>query len=44
MLRIQNWHVAWEQHQFGIPRQHAKDSENRRMAFDPDDTWKPLLL
>ena len=35
MLRIQNRHVDWERHQIAIPGAHAKDSENRRVPFDP---------
>jgi hypothetical protein len=35
MLRIQNRHVDWEHHQIAIPGAHAKDSENRRVPFDP---------
>ena len=35
MLRIQNRHVDWGQHQIAIPGNHAKDAENRRIPFDP---------
>jgi integrase len=35
MLRIQNRHVDWDQHQIAIPGAHAKDKENRRIPFDP---------
>jgi integrase len=43
MLRIQNRHVDWEQHQIAIPGQHAKDSENRRIPFDPEGRLAPIL-
>jgi hypothetical protein len=35
MLRIQNRHVDWERFQIAIPGANAKDSENRRVPFDP---------
>ena len=35
MLRIQNRHVEWPQHQIVIPGANAKDAENRRIPFDP---------
>jgi hypothetical protein len=35
MLRIQNRHVEWPQHQIVIPGVNAKDAENRRIPFDP---------
>jgi integrase len=43
MLRIQNRHVDWEQHQIAIPGQHAKDAENRRIPFDPQGRLAPIL-
>ena len=43
MLRIQNRHVDWEQHQIAIPGRHAKDGENRRIPFDPQGRLAPIL-
>ena len=43
MLRIQNKHVDWSQHQIAIPGAHAKDSENRRIPFDPHGRPAPIL-
>lgn len=43
MLRIQNRHVDWERHQIAIPGAHAKDSENRRVPFDPQGRLAPVL-
>jgi len=43
MLRIQNRHVDWEQHQIAIPGRHAKDAENRRIPFDSDGRLAPIL-
>ena len=43
MLRIQNRHVDWEQHQIAIPARHAKDGENRRIPFDPHGRLAPIL-
>jgi integrase len=43
MLRIQNRHVDWERHQIAIPGAHAKDSENRRVPFDPHGRLAPIL-
>ena len=43
MLRIQNRHVDWEHHQIAIPGQNAKDSENRRIPFDPHGRLAPVL-
>jgi hypothetical protein len=43
MLRIQNRHVDWEHHQIAIPGRHAKDSENRRVPFDPQGRLAPIL-
>jgi integrase len=43
MLRIQNRHVDWERHQIDIPGAHAKDSENRRVPFDPQGRLAPIL-
>ena len=43
MLRIQNKHVDWSQHQIAIPGAHAKDSENRRIPFDPHGRLAPIL-
>jgi integrase len=43
MLRIQNRHVDWEQHQIAIPGRHAKDGENRRIPFDPHGRLAPIL-
>jgi integrase len=36
MLRIQNRHADWERQQIAIPGRNAKDSDNRRIPFDPD--------
>jgi integrase len=43
MLRIQNRHVDWSQHQISIPGANAKDSENRRIPFDPQGRLAPIL-
>lgn len=43
MLRIQNRHVDWTQHQIIVPGAHAKDSENRRVPFDPQGRLAPIL-
>jgi hypothetical protein len=43
MLRIQNRHVDWEQHQIAIPGSKAKDRENRRVPFDPKGRLAPIL-
>jgi integrase len=43
MLRIQNRHVDWDQHQIAIPGAHAKDMENRRIPFDPQGRLAPVL-
>lgn len=43
MLRIQNGHVGWERLQIAIPGAHAKDSENRRVPFDPQGRLAPIL-
>jgi hypothetical protein len=43
MLRIQNRHVDWEQHELVIPGANAKDAENRRVPFDPQGRLAPVL-
>ena len=43
MLRIQNRHVDWPQHQIVIPGANAKDAENRRIPFDPKGRLAPIL-
>jgi integrase len=43
MLRIQNRHVDWSQHQIAIPGANAKDAENRRIPFDPHGRLAPIL-
>ena len=43
MLRIQNRHVDWTQHQIVIPGVNAKDAENRRIPFDPKGRLAPIL-
>jgi integrase len=43
MLRIQNRHVDWEQHQIAISGKNEKDAENRRIAFDPQGRLAPVL-
>jgi len=43
MLRIQNRHVDWDQHQIAIPGSNAKDAENRRIPFDPHGRLAPIL-
>jgi integrase len=43
MLRIQNRHVEWPQHQIVIPGANAKDAENRRIPFDPQGRLSPIL-
>jgi integrase len=35
MLRVQNTHVDWEQHQLLIPAANAKSRRPRRVPFDP---------
>jgi integrase len=43
MLRIQNRDVDWAQHQIVIRGVNAKDSENRRIPFDPRGRLAPIL-
>ena len=43
MLRIQNRDVDWAQHQILIRGTNAKDSENRRIPFDPQGRLAPIL-
>ena len=43
MLRIQNRHVDWDQHQIAIPGSNAKDAENRRIPFDPHGRLAPII-
>jgi integrase len=43
MLRIQNRHIDWTQHQIVIPGAHAKDSENRRIPFDQHGRLAAIL-
>lgn len=43
MLRIQNRHIDWAQHQIVIPAEHTKDAENRRIPFDPYGRLTPIL-
>jgi integrase len=43
MLRIQNRHVDWAQHQIVIPGANAKDADNRRIPFDPQGRLAPIL-
>ena len=43
MLRIQNRHIEWPQHQIVIPGANAKDAENRRIPFDPQGRLAPIL-
>jgi integrase len=43
MLRIQNRHVDWSQHQIAIPGANTKDAENRRIPFDPHGRLTPIL-
>ena len=43
MLRIQNRHVDWSQHQIVIPASNTKDAENRRIPFDPKGRLAPIL-
>ncbi|MBI1876262.1 MAG: site-specific integrase [Acidobacteria bacterium] len=43
MLRIQNRHIDWDQHQIAIPGAHAKAAENRRIPFDPQGRLAPIL-
>ncbi len=43
MLRFQNRHVDWTQHEIAIPGTHAKDAENRRVPFDPQGRLAPVL-
>jgi len=43
MLLIQNRRVYWDTHQIGIPGATAKDRENRRVPFDPDDRLAAIL-
>jgi hypothetical protein len=44
ILRIQNRHVEWPQHQIVIPGANAKDAENRRIPFDPQGRLAPILM
>jgi hypothetical protein len=37
ILLIQNKRVNWETYQVGIPGATAKDKENRRIPFNPED-------
>ena len=43
MLRIKNKDVDWAQHQTIIRGANAKDSENRRIPFDPHGRLAPIL-
>jgi integrase len=43
MLRIKNKDVDWTQHQIVIRGANAKDSENRRIPFDPNGRLAPIL-
>jgi integrase len=43
MLKIQNHHVLWDTHQIVIPAEHAKDSESRRIPFEPKGRLAQLL-
>jgi integrase len=43
MLLIQNKRVNWETYQIGIPGATAKDKENRRIPFNPQDRLAAIL-
>ena len=43
MLKIQNRHVLWDTHQIIIPAEHAKDTESRRIPFEPKGRLAQLL-
>ena len=43
MLRLKNRDVDWAQHQLVIRGANAKDSENRRIPFDPEGRLAPIL-
>lgn len=43
MLRLKNRDVDWAQHQIVIRGANAKDSENRRIPFDPNGRLAPIL-
>jgi hypothetical protein len=43
MLRLRNREVDWTQHQILIRGVNAKDSENRRIPFDPRGRLAPIL-
>lgn len=43
MLRIKNTNIDWAQHQIVIRGANAKDSENRRIPFDPNGRLAPIL-
>jgi integrase len=43
MLRLQNRDVDWAQHQIVVRGANAKDSENRRIPFDPHGRLAPIL-
>ena len=43
MLRIKNKDIDWAQHQIVIRGANAKDSENRRIPFDPNGRLAPIL-
>jgi integrase len=43
MLLIQNKRVDWDTHTIGIPGHTTKDSENRRIPFDPEGRLAAVL-
>ena len=43
MLVIQNKRVDWDTYTIGIPGQTTKDSENRRIPFDPNGRLAAVL-
>src|SRR5260221_3422492 len=43
MLLIHNKRVNWDTHQIGIPGATAKDKENRRIPFNPNERLAPIL-
>ena len=43
MLLIQNKRLDWDTHTIGVPGHTTKDTENRRIPFDPDGRLAAIL-
>ena len=43
MLKVQNRHIDWTQHQIAIPAAHAKSGKTRRVPFDPSGRLAQVL-